>query len=212
MKYYFIKQTDQPVLDLIFAGWGMDYHPFANEQTSNDLCICYDYTDLHLDTDLFTSYQAIRLISWSMGVWAAAQTFQHTSLPFTDKIAINGTLEPIHNERGIPETIFEGTLNNLSESGMDKFNRRMCGSKERLIHFNAHAPQRDIHSLHSELASIYQQVRQAPLPVFQWTKIVVGKRDLIFPATNQIKAWSGNLIDEVDEAHFPTTFLGYANQ
>ncbi|MEG1585841.1 MAG: DUF452 family protein [Bacteroidales bacterium] len=210
MKHYFIKQTNNHTLDLIFAGWGMDATPFLSENTPNDLCICYDYTDLELDVSLFKSYRHIRLLAWSMGVWAAASVFQNQSLIFQRKIAINGTMEPVNDDKGIPHSIFKGTLDHLSPLTLEKFNRRMCGSQERKHYFEEHAPKRNIESLRSELASIYTGSLNRQPPCFKWDMVIIGNRDLIFPAENQRKAWSGENIIETNDAHYPQTFLDYA--
>lgn len=192
MKQHIIRSGKTPALHLFFAGWGMDHRPFtclANDQ--EDLMICYDYTDMTFDYSLLAGYGQIRLSAWSMGVWAAAVTFQNKAIIFRSRTAINGTHTPVHDTCGIPISIFEGTLHSLNEKNLERFNRRMCNSDKALITlFQSHAPQRSIESLQDELAAIGSLARNPP-PVFDWDKIIAGENDLIFPLQNQLNAWSG---------------------
>ena len=117
MKQHFIIKNNQKHLLLFFAGWGMDETPFLTiHPTDKDWMICYDYRSLEFDADILQEYSEITLIAWSMGVWAASQIMkQYLSLPLSQSIAINGTLYPIHETKGITPTIFEGTLQGLNE-------------------------------------------------------------------------------------------------
>lgn len=130
MKQHFIIKNNQKHLLLFFAGWGMDETPFLTiHPTDKDWMICYDYRSLAFDTDLLETYSQITLIAWSMGVWAASQIMkQYPHLPVSQSIAINGTLYPIHETKGIAHSIFDGTLQGLNEQTLQKFQRRMCGS------------------------------------------------------------------------------------
>ena len=50
----FISRRHTDDLILLFAGWGMDTHPFAClSHIGCDCCVCYDYTDLNFDTTPF---------------------------------------------------------------------------------------------------------------------------------------------------------------
>ena len=55
--------------------------------TNHNLLICYDYQDLTLDFD-FSAYQQIRVVAWSMGVWAAERVLQGITLQ--SATAVNG--------------------------------------------------------------------------------------------------------------------------
>ncbi|MEG1902904.1 MAG: DUF452 family protein [Bacteroidales bacterium] len=215
MKHTFIRQGKSPVLDLIFAGWGMDQHPFLQEATDNDLCICYDYSDLSLDLSIFESYHHIRLLAWSMGVWSAARTFENSDLPFVMKVAVNGTLYPIDDLHGIPRTIFSSTLEHLSVATIDKFNRRMCGTKEQKSRFDQIAPLRSVESLRNELLVLYNQVESSPIPAFKYDKAIIGTKDLIFPSENQRSAWKQEKetrITEIAMAHYPENFISFLTE
>ena len=109
MKQHFIIKNNQKHLLLFFAGWGMDETPFLQiHPTDKDWMVCYDYRSLEFDAGILQEYSEITLIAWSMGVWAASQIMkQYPSLPLSQSIAINGTLYPIHETKGIAPAIFE---------------------------------------------------------------------------------------------------------
>lgn len=104
MKHYFIQQKHLPRLTLFFAGWGMDECPFMDYCPENsDLLVCYDYRSLDFDFTLLQGYQEIRLIAWSMGVWAASMVLQDMDLPICERVALNGTVTPVDDLKGIPQ-------------------------------------------------------------------------------------------------------------
>lgn len=41
-----------------------------------DLMVVYDYSTLDFDENQLSGYNEIKVIAWSMGVWAAAQVLQ----------------------------------------------------------------------------------------------------------------------------------------
>lgn len=193
MKQHIISTGNSRSLHIFFAGWGMDEHPFSGWKTDQeDLMICYDYSDMSFDFSLLASYDTIHLTAWSMGVLAAATTFENTDIRFAKRIAINGTMNPVHDTKGIPCAVFEGTLQSLNPKNLERFNRRMCNSdKELIAFFSEHAPQRNIESLRVELAVIGNLATDKP-PVFHWDKVIIGENDLIFPYNNQLNAWRKN--------------------
>lgn len=116
-----------PSLILCLAGWSTSPELFRHlevpEQT--DLWIAYDYRTLAFE-ETFAPYKEVHLVAWSLGVWVATRLWAgHRS--FTTATALNGTPFPMHDTLGIPTAIFEGTLHHISEEGMRRFNRRMCG-------------------------------------------------------------------------------------
>lgn len=205
MKHYFIQKRNHPRLVLFFAGWGMDEHPFIDYRPEDsDLLLCYDYRSPDFDFSLLKGYRHISLIGWSMGVWAAAEALQYAGLPIEESIAVNGTLTPVDNARGIPEVIFRGTLEGLNESNLRKFRRRMCGSNEAFKVFLEKAPQRGVEELREELRRMGERAVALPPPAFRWEKAVIGKEDLIFPAANQRNAWlhTGTAWTEEEIPHY----------
>ena len=134
----------------------MDETPFRHiHPTECDWMICYDYRSLEFDTTLIQAYSKISLIAWSMGVWAASQVMkQYPSLPVSQSTAINGTLYPIHETKGITPSVFEGTLQGLNAQTLLKFQRRMCGSAADYKAFQTIAPKRPVEELKEELADL----------------------------------------------------------
>ena len=198
----FISRRHTDDLILLFAGWGMDTHPFAClSHIGCDCCVCYDYTDLNFDTTPFLDYKNIEVYAWSFGVWAAATVLPDKGLPIRHATAINGTECGIDIEKGIPPEIFRATLEHLNEASLKKFYRRMCC--EYLDDFKEAFPERDMNSLYDELRAIGENITLLPRPRFRWDKAIIGTRDLIFPAKNQVNAWEGTtVVQELDEPHF----------
>lgn len=212
MKHHFIRCNQTEVLELIFAGWGMDYNLFIKEKGENDLCICYDYTDLTFDSSVLKTYKEIRLIAWSFGVWVAATILSHQNLPISRSIAINGTLFPVNEEKGISPTIFTGTLRGLSSKTIEKFNRRMCGTKENKLLFDSNSTERTFESIEGELRALSMHFNNYPIPAFQYNTAVIGDRDLIFLPEKQLEGWknqSVHLLKEPNMFHYPVHFLKY---
>lgn len=202
MKQQFIIKENHPVLLLFFSGWASDSTPFtAYHPQGCDFMICYDYRDLTFDYSTVGSYSKIYAVGWSMGVWAGA----HILSPLRDKIcgsvAINGTRYPSDNERGIPELIFNGTLEGLNEKTLHKFLRRMCGTTENFRKFLEVTPRRPLEEIREELRCISEAYPQIGSGEYNWQKAVIGKSDMIIPAQNQENAW---LYDKV-----PAEFVEY---
>lgn len=213
MNQTFIINQHRPRLVLFFAGWGMDETPFLDYcPQDSDLMICYDYRRLDFDVKALASYREIHLISWSMGVWAASQVMRQTQ-PLAGNVvrstAINGTPYPVDAERGIPPTVFEGTLHGLCEASLLKFQRRMCADGEAFRHFQTIAPHRLWEELKEELAAIGGQCQSLPASDFVWNRAIIGDNDRIFPPQAQHHAWQAHClsINHVDAAHYDFDLL-----
>lgn len=189
---------------LFFAGWGMDERPFLEYLPfDRDVMICYDYSSLDFDADLLTPYTDIKVVAWSMGVWAAAATLGNAGAAIGESVAVNGTPNPVDDARGIPRDIFAGTLAGLNEETLRKFRRRMCGSGGAFARFLAKAPRRSLEELRVELEAVGETAPVMPVSTFPWKNIIVGERDRIFDAANQLRAWEGRNVTVVDGAHYP---------
>lgn len=145
-------------------------------------------------------------MAWSFGVPAAnAFLRSRPELPVTARIAVNGTLHPVDDLRGIPEAIFKGTLDGLSPAVLTKFRRRMCGSSEAFVKFSLKVPERtDI----AELADELRAIRRLPDPDgddrLRWDTVVVADSDRIIPTDNQYRAWEGHpCIITISGSHLP---------
>lgn len=210
MKHYFIQQKNYSRLTLFFAGWGMDECPFMDYcPVDSDLLICYDYRSLDFDFTLLQGYQKIRLVAWSMGVWAASVVLQHMDLPVCESIAVNGTMTPVDDSKGIPRTIFERTLAGMNDVALEKFIRRMCLKKEMTAAFLAKRPKRPVAELKEELQRIGEQSGSCAVSGFTWKRAVIGRDDLIFIPANQRNAWrdDGAEVTEQDIPHYSEEVL-----
>ena len=78
---------------------------------------------------------------------------QDMDLPICERVALNGTVTPVDDLKGIPQQVFEGTLEGLNEGTLEKFIRRMCLKKENLETFLSKRPQRAVEELQEELRS-----------------------------------------------------------
>ena len=71
MKQTFIKKEGNPRLMLFFAGWGSEENLFRRPvEEGYDYLLCFDYRTLDFDYASIKGYTEIRLLAWSMGVWA----------------------------------------------------------------------------------------------------------------------------------------------
>lgn len=185
----------------------MDATPFHDLRCDGyDVAVIYDYTDEELDVTPLQRYREIVILAWSMGVFEALRFLLRWPLPVSLKIAVNGTLTPVDDSRGIPVSIFRGTLATLSETSLSKFNRRMCGSVRAYAEFMSRAPRRSFDSVKAELAALYGRSRAAggDLPDSSiWDVAVISTDDMIFPASAQRLAWQSTAIIELSEAHLP---------
>ncbi len=222
MQGKFIYKTENKNLIIFFSGWGSDYRIISIDEShtyESDIFVVWDYTDLNYKIPDFSMYDSISIIAWSFGVWNADLILSQSSINYKKVIAINGTLFPIDDNKGIPESIFAGTLDTLNEDNLNRFYRRMCGSKSKFTEFiNCHKPERDIESLRQELKETgLRYTSNTHLNSIKWDKAIIGKNDNIFPYKNQMSSWSeycqNNFIEiqETEDSHF-TEYLSSAEK
>ena len=205
MRYRLTHTENSPRLLLIFAGWGMDDLVMSQlRRPGYDVAVVWDYSSFHINWDFTERYSEICLFAWSMGVYAASQTIQAIEPKVTLRIAVNGTTTPINDRKGIPEAIFFGTLDNLSETALNKFFRRMASTREDFDFFNKRRPGRNIDELRGELQSIADRTILDTPSEMRWDVAVVGRDDRIFPRFNQLRAWEGKAsrIHQLEKGHF----------
>ena len=162
MNIYKQTKTGNSQLLLIFSGWAASPEVFRQLETEpdTDLWICYDYRGMDFEGEALSGYRKIRLVAWSLGVWAASVMFGKKPVSFTEAIAVNGTPCPVHDRWGIPETIFRGTLDNVTEEGMRRFNRRMCGKRD-ILQAYEQIPPRPLADIREELEYLYAEIKKA---------------------------------------------------
>ncbi len=206
MNIDFLRRAGCPTLELFFAGWGMDSRTFAwaadSAHTAHcDFAVCYNYTDMALDLAVLRSYDNARVRAWSLGVYAASLVLPELPCAVSTAIAINGTLNPVNDDLGIPIAVYDATLENLSAESLERFNRRMCGAHRAV--FEARRPARSIDSLLAELLHIKACAADAGRSQFTgWNKAVLGRKDKIFPIANMRRAWAATPMVELDEPHY----------
>ena len=216
MQHETIIQAGQPRLLLFFAGWASDTTPFRDYRPARrDYIICYDYRTLENDILPKNTYKEVDIVGWSMGVWAASHVAPALQIPIRQSIALNGTPFPIDAERGIPPTIWQGTLDNLSPLSLHKFTQRMCADTEAFHRFLRVTPHRPIDELAEEMRAVGRMQHTLPAPAFRWQEAVIGSRDRIIPPDNQTRAWqvSGVPVRTLDIAHYDEpTFKHYLQE
>ncbi len=207
MKFKWLNQQNNDSLIVFCNGWGMDETAINHlDYKYFDILLIYDYSDLKIPEELIkniNSYSDKYLITWSMGVWAAAKTLNN--IIFNKKIAINGTLKPINNEFGIAEQVFKGTLDNLSEATRDKFFRRMFLSQADYAKFVM--PKRDLENQKQELAILLKIATESKDIDFNYDTVLVSIKDRIMPTKNQINFWENYI--SIEGGHYP--FYNFSN-
>ncbi len=213
MIQQFIVNGGAKTLRVFFAGWGSDDNLFGGYVPQcADYLLCYDYRSLSFDYSLFEGYERVEVVAWSFGVWVAGVvlgTEEARGLNIVRSVAINGTLSPIDERRGIPPSIFEGTLSGFSPSGLVKFRRRMCGGSEGVKEFLALSPRRPLEELREELEALGTAVQsESERSKFQFLEVVISSADNIIPTANQMQAWREHKnVRVVEGYHFSTAIF-----
>lgn len=207
MKTKWLHKNSKEKCILFFNGWSCDELPFSHLLSQKyDVLMCYDYRNIQLSKDLkriFETYDSIYLISWSLGVYVANVLLKDRNNLFTDSIAINGTIHPIDNLKGIPASVFQGTISNLNKKNLEKFWMRMCGGKSTFNHFNSFLPKRELSEQLEELVELQTIIQNHFIDWSIYNKALIGTRDFIFTPENQKNAWNEHAqIIERDYPHY----------
>ncbi|HUX95521.1 MAG TPA: pimeloyl-ACP methyl esterase BioG family protein [Bacteroidales bacterium] len=191
MKTYIKRREKNTHLVVFFGGWGTDENMFTPLCSDDfDFIMFYNYSaDEALVLPETKTYERITLIGWSLGVWAAEFFASKTKIIPDISIAVNGTPLPADNQYGIPISVFEGTMNNITEENMDKFYLRVFGDKKAYLINSKRVPKRTIKSLQDELRWLYNRIMEQNESDFKWTYAVTGKEDRVFPSENLISYW-----------------------
>lgn len=185
-------------LILYFNGWALG--PVAVEhlprEQDYDLLILWDYRDDQLDFD-FHPYRELRLVAWSMGVWAADRFFsEHPRLRehLISGTAVAGTGYPMDDVYGIPEAVYQATLGSITEENRVRFDRRMLGGKT-YRHLYEDVRERPTDVIYDELLRPYTIERDRPRPVPKpqaqglWSHAFIGDDDRVIPPPSQEAYW-----------------------
>lgn len=205
MKCKFLnKNIQNNSVIVFFNGWGMDSNMLSHLDFAGfDVIECNSYhTNGLFLFDELERYEKKYLFAYSMGVWAAAKTFDSYSALFNLKIAIAGSIFPVDDLNGIPVSIFTATLQNLSPVTLEKFNLRMCGSEEILKFYKKVKLDRDFDDCKSELQFIYNH-SLTKMNNFNFDTAIISKNDKIFSVNNLKYSFSDTKQIFLDAPHFP---------
>jgi len=191
MKTYIRRREKNTDLVVFYGGWGVDENVFTPLcSDDSDFILFFNYSaDEALVLPETKTYNNITLIGWSLGVWAAEYLSPKTNIKPDLTIAVNGTPVPADDRYGIPLKVFEGTLNNINETNMEKFYLRVFGDKKTYLDNSEKLPHRSLKSLHDELRWLYNRIMEQPEPGFKWNYSVTSESDRVFPAKNMIEYW-----------------------
>ncbi len=185
---------------LIFSGWATNAETLKNVSLAGyDTIVVWNYTSDDLPIDILTPYSEIILVGWSFGVFMAGR-FLHNNpgLPITLRVAVNGTLHPVHEKFGIPKRIFSLTLRHLNKESISQFWERMCGEGPK--HLPADRPEEELKAELERIAWLYEHEGE-PKAVFD--KAFIADNDKIIPTRNQTNAWETTDCFIISGAHFP---------
>lgn len=196
MQQVFLQQNHSSKLNLIFLGYGQDvaHFEYLKDKTDNDIALVFDYQNHNFDASVYTEYQEINLITWSMGVMVAPVVLVNTSLvdKLISKVAINGTVEGIDLKFGIPKKIWELTISSMNETNALKFNQRMCNDETLFNEYTSIKSNRTVENLKSELQFILdfsQDLKTKEIQKalhFNYDLAILGLQDKIFSLKNML--------------------------
>ncbi len=206
MKSVFLIKKETNKIVLFFGGWATEPAYFRHLQSSDySVCMFYDYSndiDLKSVRDIASHYKEVNVVAWSFGVWVANRAMQNVVI--NKAIAINGTLQPVDNQYGIPDVIFNRTVENLSEISRRKFNLRMCGSKEAFQKYSRTKTQRTFDDIRAELVNLKKLFETHTDNDNIFNSSIISKNDNIFPLENQKAFWEKKIeIKIINSSHFP---------
>jgi pimeloyl-[acyl-carrier protein] methyl ester esterase len=197
MKAQWLFQTGQPELIVFFNGWGMDSRPLAHLH-----CGHFDVLELHAYTSrtlpaavisVWPKYRRVQVIAWSLGVWMAHAVRNQLPPQAELALAVNGTLQPLDARFGIAPSIFQHTLETWSPEVRGQFYANMFSQPAEAERFLAQAPMRECEDQRRELLWLQTEMPRGPEPSASegFSAALIGQRDLIIPAKNQIRFWRG---------------------
>lgn len=188
MKLDFLKQSPRNErLILIVAGWNVSpsFFPLF-ERGGWDMAVAWDFSDLSSFPEIPSRYTTIYLYAWSFGV-AVAEALAPASR-LTEAFALNGTPEAISDEFGIPEPIFQATLDNLSHPSLRKFRNRMLSGLDPQAKAEAlsRLEEPDVEDLRGQLINVRELPKAKRL---NWRRAYVSMGDLVIPPAAQRHSW-----------------------
>lgn len=203
MKQTFLnKGNDSGRLILIFAGWGSDTTLYEHINMPGwDVMLCWDYDDFSFDESLVSDYHTIYLYAWSLGVFAAEKALKNVRPAFS--AAVNGTLTPVSDEKGIPHSIYIGTMEGLNDRTFKKFQMRMFENNAEYKLYEEKLPANPNIDEFKRQLNVILSAPNANERNIDWTYQFIGRNDRIFPYENQKRAWQDSQKTiEMESPHF----------
>lgn len=204
MQVKWLRKQGSRRLKVFALGWAADESMLGQVEMESDcdvMCV-YDYRIVER-LGMEHGYAEVSLVAWSYGVWAAEQIFGGWS--FVQAVAVNGTPMPVDENYGIAKRLFDLTVRGVEKTGLEKFAQRMCDGADRVVEIK-----RSKDECVEELKALGQQFETEYIPGIEWSRAVVGGRDLIFPPDAQKRYWSkaGVEVEYVEQMpHFPFSKL-----
>lgn len=194
MSALWLRRSGARELVVIFGGWALGPAPFTHLAGDCDVLFLDDWRALPpRDPAPFADYAASTLLAFSFGVAAAGHWLAARGQdPFTRKIAVNGTLSPASETCGIAPDRVRATAEQLSPQSLARFAERAGATPPE-------AP--DLAALRDELQVV---IARGPAPDPRFDRILLSRRDRIFPPRAMARAWQGHpAIREIDAPHSP---------
>ena len=204
---YILEKPENRRLILFFTGWSTDWRIIEEIilPSGYDLLCCWDYRVLSSPVPS-KDYDEIMVIAWSFGINAAQNILPVSSFinKVTGMYAINGTLYPVDNEKGIPCDIFKATCDNLNEENLKRFRIRIAGGKSKYQAANKRLKaQANIEDLKEEL-KLFGKINNLNKKGCSWDYAFISENDKIFPMSNLVAAWKNTPFSIIkDGEHLP---------
>jgi len=214
MEHYWHKRQGNDRLLLIFNGWGFDKHVIrALDRKDYDILLLYNY--ISLDTMFYkylSLYRQIDTIAWSFGVPVADRVLSKVKNSINSLIAVNGTLFPVDDDRGIPKRSFTRTLHSMSKDAILLFFNNVFGNSLSIDIRKTILPQRCFQEQLAELFALTDLFSTDDHISCNWNKAIIAQNDRIFPFRNMQRAW-GDLACPVSGDHYINfqTLIGFCD-
>lgn len=138
MRKLWLDRQGGANLTLVFGGWGLGPAPFAALAGAGDVLFVDDYRDLSDPLPEIGAYERVRLLAYSFGVASAAHWLAGAGVTPEQSVAVNGTLFPADERRGIAPDIVAATADGLTPASFARFcrRRRSVGTTARTGYFS----------------------------------------------------------------------------
>ncbi len=196
MKYKWLNKSENKKLIVFFNGWGMDEKIVSHLNFSDfNVLMFYDYLNTQIPDFDFSNYDYKVLIAWSMGVYVC-NIFYDKLKDFNKYTAINGTQKPVDDDYGIPQLVYNLTVENFNELSSAKFMKKITTEVD-LKEYTS----RSTEELKQELISIRDLKIEKYL---NFNKVIISTKDRIMPYKNQLRFWTekGVEIIELNAPHY----------